>query len=67
MPVGSISATHTPSARERGAQGVAEHKCGKCSTPFGVSAIGCPNDLVRLERERLLRVAVFVEKLKGAR
>lgn len=40
-----------------------EHRCGRCTGPYGKSAITCPNDVDRIESERLARI----KKWKQAR
>lgn len=45
------------------------HRCGRCATPYGVSALPCPNDGARRESDRLARIQAWKQarnESKGA-
>lgn len=46
-PAGQISNVHMPSAGGKGERST-EHKCGKCWTPYGKSALRCVNEPKRI-------------------
>lgn len=41
-----------------------KHSCGRCATPFGPSAITCPNDRERVESERLARIKAWKQAME---